>query len=158
MSDLFNAVGLFGVSLLLHVVLVRILVRANRLLLFIGCGCVVIIGWVLYSLLSGQAITDLALLRDILLFGCICELYVLTMMFSLASISGSIVHRLHGEPMTAAQVEAAYSSEEMVRERIDRMINTGYYVEQDGRLRLADKAHRSVSIFDSVRAFFGHEY
>ena len=156
MTVLPDAIWMFAASLVLHVGLARVLTRVNRLLLFVACGATVGGSWIACQLLLAGAPVDITFLRDVLLFACICEFYIILMMFSLASVSASIVHRMHREPMTEAQMEAEYSSQEMVRSRLERLVNTGYVIETDGQLVLADKAHRSVRIFDFVRAFFGH--
>ena len=155
MMGLASAPVLFLGSLALHAALAR-LCRANRILLFLACGSAVGGAYLLHGLLAGGA-PGLPLWRDALLFACLCEVYVILMMFSLASVSAAIVHRLHREPMTAAQIEAAYSSAEMVHSRLERLLHTGYVVARGDRLELAPKARRSVRWFDLARGFFGHD-
>ena len=108
--------------------------------------------------MSARALFVLAIRHraDVLLFACLCELYIILMMFSLASVSASIAHRMLRKPMTASEIDVEYSSEEMLRSRIDRLIETGYFIESGDQLALADKARRSLRIFDAMRRFFGH--
>lgn len=150
-----NAVGLFLAGLALHVGLSR-RCRVNRILLFLSCGSAVGAAFIAQRAWAGAA-GDLAFWRDVLLYACLCELYIILMMFSLASVSAAIVHRLHREPMTAAQIEAAYGAAEMVEGRLERLLNTGYVVARGDRLELAPKARRSVRWFDRARGFFGHD-
>lgn len=134
--------------------LTRWLVDSNRMVLFILCGSAVGGGYLAWRLWrAGEVYPDL--LAVALLYACLCELFLILFAFSLTSISASLTARLSRAPMTAAEIDEAYASRDMVEVRIRRLEEGGYVEVADGAVTLTARGQRTVRTFLRIQRLLG---
>jgi cytochrome bd-type quinol oxidase subunit 1 len=127
---------------------------SNRMVLFILCGSAVGGGYLAWRLWSGAEVYP-DLLAVALLYACLCELFLILFAFSLTSISASLTARLSRTPMTAAEVDEAYASRDMVEVRIRRLEEGGYVEVADGAVTLTARGQRTVRTFLRIQRLLG---
>ena len=146
----------FGANTVIFSSLARILPHANRMLLFVATGIIVgfaLICWEMWT----QSFPSIGFFAPVLLYACLCEFYLLSMAFCLASISASLLVRLRRGAMGEEAIGKAYSSESMISIRLDRMYNTGYLVEDGDSIQLSAKGKKTASVYQSFQNFFRHD-
>ena len=146
----------FGANTVIFSSLARILPHANRMLLFVATGIIVgfaLICWEMWT----QSFPSIGFFAPVLLYACLCEFYLLSMAFCLASISASLLVKLRRGTMDEKAIGKAYSSESMISVRLDRMFNNGYLVDERDSIRLSAKGKRTARIYHCFQQFFRHD-
>lgn len=150
-----HGVMAFAANIVAYALLARAFSKGNRFVLFLLCGATggsLLIGYGFWLAPS----TAIESLSGILLYACLCELFIVLMAFSLSSISASIVFRLYQTPMTKQQIDQEYSSDVIVSTRVDRLLSAGYVQSVGDDLVLTSTGNLIVGLFQSVQRFFGH--
>lgn len=147
--------GSFLGSLVLHAAACRLGLRADRVIRFLAGGAAM--GLLLLLLTSKRygwfAVETVAAL---LVYASLCELYLFLFTMTISSISANLLVRLRSGDMTLSEIEQRYDSQKMVRDRLDRLEGTGFLRYDGGRILIAGKGARFLSVFRSLRRFFRH--
>lgn len=142
------------VALLGHVVLCRCL-RLNRIMLFAGCASVVGVVWLALRS-AGPPASAAALTADLMIYACLCEVFIIAIAFTMASVSASLVCRCASGAGNLAELEEHYSPRDMVRLRVLRLLEGGYARQRGEQLELTARGHTVVRLFSACQVFFGH--
>lgn len=155
MTGILIAPGVFAMAVALYAVLARCLPGANRVVLYLACGTVV--GGVWLSLDGAfAASSEVESIAGAMVYACLSELFGISIVVTTTSISASLIVRIDRQPMTLADVVQAYPSAEMVRTRIERMLQAGYLSAEGESLCLTRRGWRAVRVFVVLQGFFGH--
>jgi len=145
--------GSFLGSLVLHAAACRLQLSADRVIRFLLVGGAM--GLVLLLLMAHRhGLYALETVAALLLYGFLCELYLFLFTMTLSSISANLLVRLRSGDMTLPEIEQRYDSRKMVRDRLDRLEGTGFLRYDGGRILIAEKGARFLSVFRFLRRFF----
>jgi hypothetical protein len=137
-----------GLTIGLHGLLARIQSGGNRLAQFVYCslaGATLLLA----SLIRPVPHQPLDMTAAVCIFAFGCELYVFSFTFVISSVAASL--------LIGGSVPPFASSNEMVHERLRRMMATGLLSKDGEAVRLTRKGRAFVMMFRALRAFFGHE-
>jgi hypothetical protein len=147
--------GSFLTSLVLHAVACRLPLNADRVIRFLAVGTGV--GLVLLlSTMQRYGLFAIETVAAILVYALLCELYLFLFTVTISSISANLLVRLRSGDMTLSEIEQRYDSRKMVQARLDRLESTGFLHYDGGRILIAGKGARFLSVFQSLRRFFRH--
>ena len=148
-------VGCFAGALVLHAVACRLALRTDRVIRFLvvggGAGAIL-----LFITTQRHGLSVPETVSAVLIYGFLCELYLFLFTMTISSISANLLVRLRSGGMTLPEIERRYDSRKMVRDRLDRLEGTGFLKYVGGRILLAKKGARFLSVFRCLRRFFRH--
>jgi len=148
------SVGGFALALGAHAIACRFPLRADRVTRFLIVG--IVAGAGLTWILIGQyEMSALDIVAALLVYAFACELYIFLFTMTIGSISSNILVRLLRQEMRISDVALAYDSEQMVRQRIDRLIGIAFLERRQNGVALTAKGNRFVLVFRRLRRFFG---
>ena len=93
----------------------------------------------------------------ILLYALLCELYIFLFTLVLSSVSATILIMLRRGPVQPSALASFYEPREMVKLRLDRLLNNDLVERASGRFSVTEKGERLHRLFTGLRRFFGHE-
>jgi hypothetical protein len=141
------AIALFaGVSRLVRI--------GNPLVKFLGASGLCGVGLALHCLATFGLGTKM--LAALLLYSCICELYIFLFGMVSSSVSASLLLALRQASLTDVQIEERYSNEYMVGNRLAKLERTGLLARDGAGYMLTAKGRLLVRRFSALRRFFRH--
>ena len=146
-------VSSFAGALIIHAVACRLPLPSDRVVRFLAVGVLAGAGLVLV-LARRHGIWSVETVSAALAYGFLCELYLFMFTMSISSISSNILVRLAGRDIALGEIDNLYSSEAMIRRRLDRLISTGFVHRSGDEVALTAKGRRSLQLFQSLRRFF----
>jgi Na+(H+)/acetate symporter ActP len=141
----------FASAVLLHGLL-RLPLDSVRKFLLVGTPIGVLL-MIAVVALGGMAIPAFA---AIALYAFLCELYVFCFTLAMSSISATTLVKLRNGPVPVARLTAIYRPSEMVKLRLDRLLQSGFLTMQSGRLVLTERGRRLHATFAKLSGFFDH--
>lgn len=146
---------IFSIALVLHAIVCRVSIAADRVLKFVTvsspCGLVLV-----YMLIGEYGVFSLETISAILVYGCLCEFYVFMFTMTISSLSSNILIRLSFMPIPLENMKDSYGSKEMILNRIVRLRKIGVLSCNNGFLELTHKGQRLLGLFLKLRRFFCH--
>jgi len=146
----------FAVTVAGHALLCRMAVRAGIIAKFLQVSAAV--GVVLGGAMVGFWGNKPETLTAVLVYAFLCELYVFLFTLTNSSVSASLLLTLASvSEADEAEVEARYSSQRMVLNRLHRLEKNGFLeLTADGVYRITWKGCATINLFDWMRRFFRH--
>jgi hypothetical protein len=144
----------FILAIFLHGLSIKLQMRIDSVRRFLCIGTVIgmnlfLISFLLFSL-SSKFFASLAI------YAFLCEIYIFIFTLVISSVSVSILIILENNSVQLTEIERLYQSGDMVKLRIQRLINVGYLVREGDNLFLSKRGERLVGKFSLLRKFFNH--
>jgi hypothetical protein len=140
----------FGAVLFGHAIVCRANAKLNRVTSFVIVAALVTVLMVA-ALAQHYEFVSAEFIAALLLFAFACELYVFLFTMTISSISANILVLLAHKPMSVEDVRSRYDSRNMVRMRLERLVQNGF-LEMDGSRKRLSPSPKGVWF---TRAFTG---
>jgi hypothetical protein len=149
------ALAAFVLAALLHGLAMRAPLRLDSVRRFLLIG--VPLGVALVAVCLARFGPTLPGIAAILFYALLCELYIFLFTLVLSSVSATMLIMLRRGPVQASALASVYEPQEMVRLRLDRLLEHGLVERASGRFSLTEKGERLHRVFTGLGMFFGHE-
>lgn len=145
----------FGAAVFLHGLTMRAPMRVDSVRRFLLVGFPLGAGLALLSIATLGLTSDA--LAQIVLYACLCELYIFCFTLVLSSVSVTMLIMLRRGPIPTAALQAKYDPREMVKLRLERLIAQGFIVRDRERLAVSTAGMRLNRAFGALQRFFRHD-
>lgn len=143
-------------ALAAHAIVSRRWPGGNRVMQFLAVGGLAGLG-LLAQLARYYGTLALQTAAGALSYAFLCELYLFLFTLALSSVSANLLARLGGGELTDGEIAALYDSEQMVRNRIERLVATGLLVASTPVLKVSVRGERLLAALGMMRRLFGHD-
>ena len=143
----------FGTALIGQSLLLRATALRNGMVAFLLAGLP--IGLVLILMLARHAGRD-ETIAGVLLYAFLCELWMWIFSAAFSSVSANLLLHLRSKNLTYDDIDLAYDDRQMILRRIEWLEHIGAIQALDGQLVPTRRGRALASLFNAVRAFFGH--
>jgi hypothetical protein len=148
--------GCFVAAVGTHALACRIPLRADRVTRFVVLGGITG-GFLVLALAQRYGLLTVHTVSGALLYGFLSELYIFLFTMTVSSISSNLLVRLRAGDLTAEEIDGYYDSRAMVRNRVERLLSTGFLSRDGTRLTPTRKGLRLIRMLQGLRVFFGHQ-
>jgi hypothetical protein len=115
----------------------------------IGAGLLWFVLWTMYG-------AGIELVAGLLGYALGCELYVFLFTLPLSSVSVNIMSRLRSTGLSDQQLEEIYGGSDMIRMRIDRLLQSGFLTSSHGLIQATSRGAYTTWLFLWIRRMFRH--
>ncbi len=148
------AVVYLCVAVAVHMVVCRLPMEWNIVAKFLGVGGFLGLSLVVHEIwLYGIRIEAISAL---LLYACLCELYIFLFALVSSSISVSLLIRLRSGDLTLKDIDSLYSNAFMVEQRLEKLLATGLVHRRPQGYVVTEQGRRLVRCFGVLRVVFRH--
>lgn len=91
-----------------------------------------------------------------LTYGLLCELFIFTFTFVGSTVSANLLIRISRRPMNRDEIDGLYDDREMIKQRIEGLINARLLAEQNGSLSVTARGAAITKGFYAAQRLFSH--